>query len=594
MDSRTRVASVGLASVWLLACGSRPSASGAPHDGGGAGAEASAPDDAASPPSSDGGETPEAGGVEAGADGGTVGPSAIAGVRLFFTDLTSGPGAGGQNGKGAFVTAYGNGFGASQGASTVTVGGGAADNYPLWTDTKVVFQLGAAAKTGDLVVNVASKGATNALPFTVRSGNVYFVSGAGHDDTGDGSYAKPWATIPKAKNSIAAGDIAYIGTSASDAVSQTTVDSSSSYNCALGMSKDDGTNAGTAALPKALVAYPGATATIGEVSNLQHGILTPAITGTFDYWVIAGFTLRGLNEAIDLENTPVGWRIVGNDISCPNGSGESGCVTGEPTDLKFFGNVVHDAAANVSSITKYYHGVYWGSSHIEMGWNVVRDGKACRGIQFHDTGGVNEFDLSVHDNVIHGTVCDGLNFATVDPSQGKVEAYNNVIYDVGLGPDPVEAAADYAGIYVAGETDLGAPGGGAVEIYNNTLYGCGSWTQSTSAAAFNNGGGNPALTIHVVNNLVYALASERYVAGTVSQIGGSNNVFFGGGSAPSGFTASVVADPRLVAGATFDFHLMAGSPAIGAGVATSAVTDFDGNARPQGAAWDIGAYQHVP
>ncbi len=596
MDLRAPLACVGLASAWLLACGSRPATSGAPSDGGAAAPEASTSSDGSSPERAPdgGGAAPEAGGSDAGSvEGGPVGPSVIAGVRLFFTDLTSGPGTGGQNGKGAFVTAYGNGFGASQGTSTVTVGGGAVDNYPVWTNTKITFQIGAAAQTGDLVVNVASKGATNALPFTVRAGNVFFVSSTGHDDTGDGSYAKPWGTIPKAKNTIGQGDIAYIGTSAGDAVSQTAVDSSSSYNCALGMSVNDGTNAGTATMPKALVAYPGATATIGDVSNVAHGILTPAITGTFDYWVIAGFTLRGLNEAIDLETTPVGWRIVGNDISCPNGSGESGCVTGQPTDLKFFGNVVHDAAANVTTITKYYHGVYWGSSHIEMGWNVVADGKTCRAIQFHDTGGVNEFDLSVHDNLIHGTVCDGLNFATVDPSLGKVEAYNNVIYDVGLGPDPVEASADYAGVYVAGETDMGAPGGGAVEIYNNTLYNCGPWN-STSAAAFNNGGGNSSLTMHVVNNLVYALAGERYVAGTATLVSGNNNVFFGGGAAPSGFTANVVADPMVAGAASFDFHLLAGSPAIGAGVATSAVTDFDGNPRPQGSAWDIGAYEYVP
>ncbi len=424
-------------------------------------------------------------GTEGGGEGGAseAGPAPIAGLRLFFSDLTSGPGTGGQNGKGAFVTVYGNGFGASQGTSTVTVGGGAADNYPIWTNTKITFQLGAAAQTGNIVVNVGSKGASNGLPFTVRSGNIFFVSKAGSDTANDGSYAKPWATIPKAKNTIAAGDIAYIGTSAGDAVSQTAVDSSSSYDCALGMSTNDGTNAGTEAMPKALVAYPGATATIGVVTGLEHGILTPAITGTFDYWVIAGFVLRGLNEAIDMESTPVGWRIVGNDISCPNGSGESGCVTGMPTDLKFFGNVVHDAAANVTTVTKYYHGVYWGSSHIEMGWNVVRDGKTCRGIQFHDTGGPNEFDLHVHDNVIHDTVCDGLSFATVDPSQGTVEAYNNVIYHVGTGPDPADGASDYACIYVAGETDMGAAGGGTVELFNNTLYDCGPGTHPSDCGS---------------------------------------------------------------------------------------------------------------
>jgi hypothetical protein len=544
------------------------------------------------------GDSATGGDSPGGSDGpsGDTGAPSSPGLRLFYTDLVSGPNTGGQAGKGAFVTVYGVGFGASRGTSTVTIGGGAADSYPIWSDRRVTFQLGAAAKTGDVVVHVSGKGDSNGLPFTVRAGNIYFVSSGGSDSAA-GSFAAPWATIPQAKNTLAAGDIAYIGTHAGDSVSQTTLDASSSYNCALGMSVNDGTNAGTAAAPKALVVYPGATATIGAETGLERGILTPGIGGTFDFWVIAGFTLRGLDEALDFEGPADGWRVVGNDISCPNGSGPTGCVngSGSPTHLAFYGNVVHDAAASVSTITKYYHAIYFDENHLDLGWNVVENGKTCRAIQFHDTGGPNEFDLSVHDNLIHDTVCDGINFATVDPSQGKVEAYNNVIYSVGKGPDPADGASDYAGIYVAGETDSGPAGSGVVEVYNNTLYDCGSQTASSDSGAFNNGGGNPALSMHLVNNLVLAKGAEAYFAKDFAAgLGtGSNNLFFGGaGAAPSGLTASVTSDPLLVNAAAFDFHLRTGSPAIGAGVTTGATFDFDG--MPRGMAFDIGAYQHGP
>jgi len=553
--------------------------------GGGTAAPAEAQDGAPTPPAMpEGGDAPGSS------------SSAPGGPHLFFSDIVSGPVSGGQNGKGAFVTVYGNGFGAVQGSSTVTIGAGTADNYPRWSANKITFQLGAAARTGDVVVHVA-QAASNALPFTVRSGNVFFVSSTG-SDAADGSFAHPWATIPHAKNAIQPGDIAYIGTSAGDSVSQTTVDASSPYDCALGMSVNDGSNSGTAAMPKALVVYPGATALVGDPSTVKHGLLTPGIAGTFDYWVVAGFSLRGLNEGIDLESAPVGWRIIGNDVSCPNGTGLTGCVTGGPTHLAFYGNVVHDAAANIATaaISKYYHGVYWGSSHIDMGWNTVRDGKTCRAIQFHDTGGPNEFDLHVHDNFIHGTVCDGINFATVDPSQGVVEAYNNVIYDVGQGPDPADGSSDYAGIYVAGATEMGAPGSGVVQVYDNTLDGCGSWTSNPASGAFNNGGGNPGLTMNAVDNIVVtASPMQMYLAkdSATGLVTGSNNVFFGSGGAPPGLTASVSGDPAFAGAAAHDFHLTAASAAIGKGIAASAATDVDGNARPQGQSFDIGAYEFV-
>ena len=68
--------------------------------------------------------------------------------RIFFSDLESGPNIGGQNNRGVWVTIWGKGFGAERGSSTVTIGGGAAAEYPIWTDTKITFQLGPAGEDG--------------------------------------------------------------------------------------------------------------------------------------------------------------------------------------------------------------------------------------------------------------------------------------------------------------------------------------------------------------------------------------------------------------------------------------------------------------
>jgi hypothetical protein len=514
---------------------------------------------------------------------------------LFFSDLTSGPNKGGQNDNGAFVTVFGLGFGSAQGNSTVTVGGGTVAAYPIWTNSKITFQLGAAAANGSIVVHVDGKGDTNALPFTVRAGNIYFVTASG-SDSNNGAFATPWKTIPKAKNTIAAGDIAYLGKSAGDVLSQTTEDSTAAYHCALGMSANDGANSGTASAPKALVAYPGAQVTIGATSGLERGILTPDIGGTFDYWVISQLSLRGETEAIDIQGGAAGWRIIGNDISCPNGTGLTGCVNGglanNTAGLKFLGNVVHDAAANVTKVTKYYHGIYLQSDNLEIGWNTVRDGKTCRAIQFHDSDGPNQYGLSVHDNVIHGTVCDGINFATVDPSQGAVVAYNNVIYDVGLGPDPGDGSSNYACIYIANITNQGAAGSGKVQLYNNTLYNCGPRGTGSAGAV---GVASGPVAVQMDNNLIVALSGETYISGdsgSAPKITGSNNLLFGGaGAAPTYLTGGIAKDPLFVGAAAHDFHLTSASPAVDAGKATAATSDFDGRSRPQGTAFDVGAYE---
>src|ERR1043166_5655934 len=536
--------------------------------------------------------------------------------RIFYSDLESGPSTGGKDNKGVWVTIWGKGFGEQRGRSVVTIGVINADNYPLWSDTKIIFQIGRAARSGDIVVQVnAPKNRrfnSNGVPFTVRKGKIFFVAVKG-SDWSRGTYAKPWKTITHAKDGMSAGDITYIG----NGVTQSKEDN---YGAYLSMDRDGGSNSGKPQSPKALVAYPGANVTIGVAHGLEYGIRTPNIRSREDYWVISQLHIIGGRQALDIGAR--GWKIVGNQIECPGADGQVGCV--EPSQasrIKFYGNEVHNAGMAPAS-SKYYHAVYFStdSNHIAVGWNHIHDNYPCRAIQFHssplcrpgcgsnDETGHNQFDLHVHDNLIHGDSCNGINFATVDPSKGPVEAYNNVIYHVGVA-DPRDGGGAFSCIYMAGITNRGREGKGMVEVFNNTLYDCGanpSRNADGSHGAFSVGGG-PELTMRLRNNIVVQLPGEIYIDGNKAQITGERNLWFGAGNAPRETQGNVEADPQFVDLENFDFHLRDASPARDAGVAvlpnnpstirgfriadSGRTTDKDGVPRPQGKAFALGAYE---
>ena len=530
----------------------------------------------------------------------TLAPPHIEGgaPRLFFTDLESGPSTGGEGNLGVFITIYGEGFGSERGASTVTIGGQEVARYVLWGADNaprkldmIVVQPGPDVSSGDIVVTINGD-ASNPLRFIVRPGGIYFVSTAG-DDSNDGSFEHPWQTIAYAKNTLAPGDTAYV----MDGVAQTVEDN---YGAALSLE-----TSGSDGAPKALNAYPGATATIGS-TELEFGIRVPNIGVAANDWVIAKFVLRGYVQAVDVGGEGSSrWRVVGNDISCPVGDGQTGCFAAAlASHIRFLGNEVHNISKQGSQPSKQYHAVYFttDTNHVEVGWNHIHDNLTCRAVQFHsspldgDTG-YNQYDLIVHDNLIHGDVCDGIDFATVDPSKGPVRAFNNIIFDVGRGPSPPDGDANYTCIYVAGGTNTGPDGTGNVEIFNNTLYDCGRAEgvppDNVDLGAFGRGPGSPGLLMQLTNNIVSLTAGEQYISlsSDMSLITGGNNLWFGGHNLPLFLANNVEADPMFANVAAGDFHLQAGSPAIDAGVDTGIGFDFDLLMRPQGAAYDLGAYE---
>src|SRR5437879_477426 len=89
---------------------------------------------------------------------------------IFFTDLTSGPNSGGEsvNGfSGAYVTIYGNNFGSTQGASTITLNGAACGRAVSWGIPwlwyqKIIYQLGSACSSGNFSITVNGQASTAA------------------------------------------------------------------------------------------------------------------------------------------------------------------------------------------------------------------------------------------------------------------------------------------------------------------------------------------------------------------------------------------------------------------------------------------------
>ena len=112
----------------------------------------------------------------------------------------------------------------------------------------------------------------------------------------------------------------------------------------------------------------------------------------------------------------------------------------------------------------------------------------------------------------------------------------------------------------------GAPG---TKYWNNTIYG----VQGTGLNPNQDG---TVSSGEVRNNIVYGSTAN---IGTFSGLMASNNIVDG-------------TNPLFVNVGASNFHLQASSPAINTGITISQVTtDFDGLSRPQGSAYDIGAFE---
>ncbi|MBW8746709.1 MAG: putative Ig domain-containing protein [Acidobacteria bacterium] len=506
------------------------------------------------------------------------------GPHINYTDLNVGSGTGGDNGNGVYVRIFGSNFGSTQGSSTVTLGGQLVTNCSLcsWSDTTIIAQLGGAATTGNIVVTV-NGAASNGVPFTVTSTDIVFVSPNGAD-TNTGSFTSPFKSWRAAFNSVTSSDsmtpvrntVIYLlpGTDVS-------FDDGRGYKSAI--STDIGGSSPTSQL--SIVGYPGGTVNVGS-SSITYGV-----HGWGKYVTIANLNIVGQSSAIDAEAGNA--RIINNSLSCPappSGLGGTACLLGETTDPSetwaVHGNNVHDTGGNVD---KTYHAVYFSSNvnHADMGWNNVGQNFKgyCRGIMFHATLGSNQYDLHIHDNVVTNSYCDGIALASVNPSQGTVEIYNNVVAHVALASNPY-GVANEAGIAINTDPASGTSSGN-VEVYNNTVVDAGAYSTGNQNGCF--GVVSSGAGLHMTNNICsQPSGSQPYVESGSTNVSGSHNLWYGAGAAPSWDSSPVSSNPLFVS--TSNFALQSQSPAKSTGTTgTTSTIDIVGASR--GSTPSMGAYQ---
>lgn len=272
------------------------------------------------------------------------------------------------------------------------------------------------------------------------------------------------------------------------------------------------------------------------------------------------------------------------------------------------------------------HGSGDGTTVIGMagGYTIVKDfditGPNANGFNLSTNGTAASYNQAVG-NYIHDMVtpCDANSGAGITTGSGG-NNYAGVGHESAIGNLIVNlvAAGGCPGGHQASGIAMMLPDGVAA---NNIVINCGdaieAWHAATNTVFYGNvvlnsgrglsmGAGDAPGGITNNNSLVQNNVIVNGSGPAIIETGGTgtnnvykNNLVYGGNTSiqlSNGLkaTGTVSADPMFVnntGAASGDYHLQSNSPARGAGLAWAGVaSDFDGNARPQSGATDIGAY----
>jgi len=289
--------------------------------------------------------------------------------------------------------------------------------------------------------------------------------------------------------------------------------------------------------------------------------------------VIQGLVLDGVNvqnavvkitdgaNHIRLNNCEIMNSPTSHGVLITDGSGDS-------VNNEIINCIIHDNGFGWTGPISPPHNIYNSSDDTVIdGCNLYNN---AHGFAIHHFSGGER--MIVRNCTIHDTGGDGI---LADGSGDQI--YNNLFYNNGSDLKISDGSGLISGI----------------KVYNNTFY--------NSAEAIKVGVmtlGTSAQNCEIVNNICWAAKDQSWqiritadALGTILRNNLTRNKISDAGVVTDA-KGNLIGDPAFMSPDTRDFRLKDGSPAIDAGVSLPALTkDRDGENRPRGRAYDIGAFE---
>ncbi len=430
---------------------------------------------------------------------------------------------------------------------------------------------------------------------SVFSQTNWYVATNGNNNN-PGTESQPFLTIQKGVDMAQAGDVVFV--------------KAGTYNEEVSVK-----NSGTAGNPVKLMAYPGDELQViidGSGINVSKNSAWPYFSGLIgaygkSYIEVSGFSIQNSNDfgllAYQADNIIFkdcytfntahsgiasfedcsNIYILNNEVVFAVNGGQQECISVATTDGFEVGyNKVYDASE--AGFGGEGIDIKDGSANGKVFYNEIWNTPSDRTGIYIDAYEKHTHNIDIYGNIIHDSRHFGLQMCSEKGGLlENIRIYNNIIYNSKRG-----------GIQFFDESSHSGPEPiQNIEIYNNTFYN-NSPTINWWGGITNNSGYVSDVYIH--NNIfAYNNAYQVFDEAVANGWYVSNNLLIGdlGSQDQNRLNAGddLQGDPQFVNAGSFDFHLTNSSPAIDNGIASFVEDDYDGNPRPSGAGWDIGAFE---